>query len=122
MGNVRRKPTKSGPPKRKDKLSATASTTLALFQSGMTMEYIASERDLTANTVQNHLAEAIQRGKLEIDGIVSAEDVANIRKALVIHGHSGLKMVRDSLNQRYTYADLKMVAAHLEFEGKSKSS
>lgn len=104
-------------PRRVDGLTATVRTTLALFESGRTIESIAAERSLSATTIETHLAKCVEAGKLaSLDRLVTASEQAQIRAALIEHGTETLRIVYEVLGEKISYGKIRLVAALLRRE------
>jgi ATP-dependent DNA helicase RecQ len=103
--------------KRKDPdgLNATSRTTLELFQQGKTVETIAAERSLNTTTVESHLANCIEAGKLtSLDGLVDAIELERIRDAVDEHGTEMLRPIYETLNEQISYGKIRLAVAMLE--------
>jgi ATP-dependent DNA helicase RecQ len=93
-------------------LPNTALVTYNLFRNGYSVEEIASQRSLVANTIEGHLVECIGAGlPVEISRIVSDSDQAEIEEAIVKHGTAKLKPIRESLPESITYNMIRFVVA-----------
>jgi len=68
--------------------SDTVMETFNFFQQGFTPDQIATERDLTENTIYTHLARLIGDGKVEPDEVLSPEIEAKILKAVEAVGNT----------------------------------
>ena len=88
--------------------------TLDLFNQGMSLEKIASARELAVSTIGGHLAEAMEAGEpLELERLVSEEKRRAIEAAMVEVGADPLKPVMEYLGDGYNYSELRLVRAAL---------
>ncbi|MFO8027537.1 MAG: DNA helicase RecQ [Opitutales bacterium] len=92
-------------PKDPADLNGTSRTTLELFRQGKSVEAIAAERSLSPTTIETHLANCIEAGKLEsLDGLVGETEFSRIREAVAEHGTAALRQTVDL-----------MLATHLKY-------
>ncbi len=95
-------------------LSDTINQTLALFSDGLNAVTIAARRELSLNTVYNHLASAIEAGVLSLSDVVSLQPQQHrqILNAFELYLEDNkLKPVYEALEQRYDYGVLRCVHA-----------
>ncbi|MGY6522191.1 MAG: DNA helicase RecQ [Mongoliitalea sp.] len=81
--------------------------TLKLFQSGKKIYQIAQERDLNHTTIEDHLIRMIEAGKLEVEEILSKDDLLTIRLAYRRQGSHYLKPLKEHFGDRFSYFQLK---------------
>ena len=108
----KRKAAKKTKKKAKKGLSSTATETLALYRAGMSMGEIASARSVVLTTVEGHLASAVQHGELSADQVLSEAALREIEPLAKRVGDQGLKAVREALDERYSYFEIKVALAH----------
>ncbi|WP_044209984.1 helix-turn-helix domain-containing protein [Flammeovirga sp. OC4] len=93
---------------------ATHIQTYVLFRQGKSMEEIAKERGISLNSVESHFAKLIALGKVDV------KEVLSNKKRIIIEGEleetetMSLKAIKESLGDRYSYADIKFVIASIE--------
>lgn len=97
-----RKRTKSA-----DKLPDTKSQTLALFRAGNTPQQIASLRQLSLITVENHLCYYVRVGELDIHLLVSKDKVKNILQEVQGVGDNRLAPLKEKLGDNYSYGEIR---------------
>jgi len=100
-------------------LGASASLTLQGLREGATVSEIAQARGLKPGTVYSHCTEAIGLGLLEPHEALALppEEIDAIRAALQsqrANGQFGMKPVFEQFAERYTYDQLRCVAAAME--------
>jgi len=102
------------PEKAKAVPTDTTRETARWFQKGKTPDEIASIRQLNHSTIINHLAGAISAGeKLDITSLVTLDEQREIRAAFARFPGGLLSPVKESLGPKYTYDQLRLVAATL---------
>ena len=92
--------------------------TFDLFKEGKSIQQIAEERKLSVTTIVSHLCVYISNGIINIDHFVSQEKQGLIKKAIAIHGTSGIKNLKDNLPEVITYDEIRMVIAAEKGEDK----
>lgn len=110
---VRKKKMKEEKPK-KEKVD-TRGLTFKMFREGKTIKEIAAERSLTVGTVENHLAQFVKTGELEVGEVVSSQHQKIIRGIIKSFNKAySLSDVKNLLPGDYTYAEIKLVIADME--------
>jgi len=100
------------PPSRGSKLTGTVLATLQLFRAGHTPEIIARKREITAGTVLNHLAAAVEAGEqIDLREFVNGNETRRIEAALVAHPGVALTPVHEALGGRFDYGVIRLVKA-----------
>lgn len=87
----------------------THAVTLDLYQQGHDPEAIARLRNLRQTTIIRHLSELIQSGEIDIDNLVDPDRQVAIWQALEQAESNRLGDVRDRLNGRYTFDEIRLV-------------
>ena len=90
----------------------TKKATLELFNNGKNIEQIAKERELAITTIQGHLAYYIQQGQLDIQKILSGDQLKEILSAIDEFETTQLNPLKSGLEDKYDYGQLKMAVAH----------
>ena len=92
----------------------THQLTLSLYRRGLSIDEIASERNLKPNTIQSHLIELVESGEaIDIDRLVPSEHYAVIVDALHQVGDDLLKPVKEILGDEYSYEEIRLVRASI---------
>ena len=103
----------SGRPRAREKtksvINETKAETLRLFREGKTVAEIATARDLTVSTIENHLASFLALKEVAITDLVPQEKIVIIQKALSKNGYLPLKYLKDTLGDDYTYGEIRAV-------------
>ena len=101
-----------------NRLSDTVNETLLLYQQGLSIDVIATERTIKETTVYMHLAEAIEVGLLEAREVLGLDKADYIEIVRMIESFEEaekgrLKPVYDALEGQYNYGVLRCVRASL---------
>lgn len=92
----------------------THQLTLSLYRQGLSIEEIASQRNLKSSTISSHLAELVEAGEaIDIDRLVKPGHYDVIVDALHQIGDDFLKPVKDFLGDEYSYEEIRLVRAAL---------
>jgi ATP-dependent DNA helicase RecQ len=84
--------------------------TLQLYQQGLDIEEIARQRDLASSTICTHLGELLEMNQpVVLDRLVAPEKQKTIIDAIYQHGDLSLKTLKESLDESYSYDELKLV-------------
>jgi ATP-dependent DNA helicase RecQ len=86
-----------------------------LFKDGLSIREIASSRQLSPLTIEGHLAFYVQQGKLRIDELMDLAKVRAIQKAIEKSGSTMVTTIKGLLGEIYSYGEIRIVLAHLEF-------
>jgi ATP-dependent DNA helicase RecQ len=93
-------------------LNGTALATLERFRAGVSVEGIAKERELTVNTIEGHLARAVENGeKLTRRAFFTSAEEDLMREAFTGHDGVALSPVFEKLGGRISYGKLRLFAA-----------
>lgn len=104
----------AGPPRQREAggLADSARVSLELWRSGKAIEEIAKERGLAENTIEGHLAQAVEQGeRLDPRQFFSVEEEAVMRRALEGYEEAALKPVFEQLEGRISYGKLRLYRA-----------
>ncbi|MCK9211453.1 MAG: DNA helicase RecQ [Ignavibacteriaceae bacterium] len=107
---------KSGSSRSSDKPD-TKMESFELFKSGKTVAEIASLRNLTSSTIENHLAFYIEEGKIKVTELVTTEKIEQIEKAIQLHGDLSLGVLKNELGENISYGEIRAVINHLKLGG-----
>jgi ATP-dependent DNA helicase RecQ len=98
-------------------VSSTAHTTWELYQQGLRLADIAEARNLRTTTIVTHIEELIRKGyAINIDDFVAPDIQQDIVRAIDHCGAQRLTEIYEFLQQRHTYADIRLVRAAWEAE------
>lgn len=100
--------------KRDSHVTNTAAVTSRLLSQGLTTEEIAAERKLQRSTIEDHIIElAIYDPEFNSGDFLSPGDSAWIRKTAGKFGTTRLKPIKDALEEKYTYFQIRLALAEM---------
>ena len=91
----------------KPKKQPTWVESLQLFLEGKNFKEIASARNLTVHTIENHIVKAIEEGKLNIDKIMSNEEVTEINSYVSSENPLSLTQIFEHFENKYPYYKIR---------------
>ena len=97
--------------KKKEAKKDTKLVSYEMFRQGMNIDEIAKARDLVSGTIAGHLEHYVRSGKIKVEQVVKAENIAKIRKYLDEHEYMGIFAIKAALGDDVSYADIKFVLA-----------
>lgn len=90
--------------------SHTQLQTWDLYQQGLPLATIATQRGLKLETIYSHLADLLEQGyAVDVDRIIAPADQTKIIAAIESIGEMSLSLLREHLEEAYSYGDLKLV-------------
>ncbi len=98
--------------KAKEKID-TKKVSLELFNKGLTIDQISSERGLTRATIEKHMASLIESGELEISEFLEDDRRKTIEEIVSGMLDKPLKEMKIALGDGYAYGEIQLVRAHL---------
>ena len=108
-----KKPKKQSTPKKEKTYEAgTFTTTYQMFKAGNSIEEIAKTRSLSLNTIQNHLVNFVEVGKIkpgELMDINKIEPIISIAKNQAIQS---LKAIKEELGDDFSYFEINIAVAY----------
>ncbi|KEY18412.1 DNA helicase RecQ [Kaistella antarctica] len=109
-------------PKKINKYEAgTYTTTFQLYKEGNSVEEIANIRNMSLNTIQNHLANFVEVGTIkasELMDINKIDPIISIAKTQTI---LSLKAIKEELGEDYSYFEINVALAFYKWEEKEKN-
>jgi hypothetical protein len=100
--------------KKEDK-KPTKQISYELFKSGLSVKDIAKERSLTSGTIENHLANYISSGDIDVLELIELKRYKKIRNEIEAAGEvKGLTALKEKVDINITYMELKMVLMSME--------
>lgn len=101
------------PEKVKPKKGESARETLVYFQSGKSIDDIATMRKLAKSTIESHLANMVEEGQLAITDILTDVQVQEIHRALSIHTELTIKEIVEKMDNQYPYNFVRLIQKQL---------
>lgn len=92
----------------------TKKLSFELFQSGKTVSEIAAERELTSNTIQNHLAHYVKLGELDVLQFLDEAKLKIISDYFKTAESKSFGEAKTALGDDITYGELRMGLSYLE--------
>ncbi|MFW5708564.1 MAG: helix-turn-helix domain-containing protein, partial [Bacteroidota bacterium] len=94
----------------------TAGITLKLFESGLSVEQIAAERNLAISTIEGHLARYVRTGTIPAEKLA---DPAKIKAAMgylhSLEAPPALSDFKAAMGQSYSWPEARIILAHFEY-------
>jgi ATP-dependent DNA helicase RecQ len=107
----------SAPKQSKPKAEDTVKLTADLFAQGLSPSEIAKQRELTEQTIYQHLARLIAEGRLPLTDVVPEDVVARIRAAIGLVGDvSALSPIKAILPDTISYGHIRCVVESWKVE------
>ncbi|MBN2166838.1 MAG: helix-turn-helix domain-containing protein [Marinilabiliaceae bacterium] len=98
----------------------TKQVSLEMYNEGKSLEEIAKTRNLTLQTIQNHIAYYIELGQLNIHKFINPKDIDEIISAIDEFETTQLKILKEGLEDKYGYGQLQMVIAYYNYINNAK--
>ncbi|UMB61362.1 HRDC domain-containing protein [Lutibacter sp. A80] len=100
-------------PSRKKKKGSSKKISLELFKSGKTIQEIADERGLTAETITTHLASFIPSKEVEITDLISKSYYKELKALIPTITFESISDLKHKIDDKYSYIDLRLVLNEL---------
>ncbi len=100
---------------RPERDTETKQQSFELFKLGHSIEKIAELRELSPTTIEVHLAFYVQQGTIAIEQLMDASKIPAIQQAIEQIGGKVLTPIKASLGDAYSFGEIRLVMAHLEF-------
>jgi len=100
------------PEEKESQHSDTKQTSFDMFNKGLTIAVIAKERGLVQSTIEGHLSFFVEKGKLDINKLLSPEKQQAIKKELATDHNNSLSEVKTALGDDYSYGEIRMMQAY----------
>ncbi len=102
-------------PPAKKKKKDTNKESFILFKGGSSIEEIASQRELTVDTIERHLAHYVMSGELSVFELVDPQKVETISDWITSHPSQSLTSAKHHFGDEVSWSALNLVMAHLRF-------
>jgi uncharacterized protein YpbB len=97
--------------KDKQEKRSTYLLTLDLIQEGYTIEQIARQRQLSENTINNHIINLIKAEKIELKDVMDEERIRQLEDFFDGYSENSLTPLKDKLGDKVTWDELKLFRA-----------
>lgn len=101
---------------RPERETETKQQSFELFKLGNSLEKIAEKRELSVSTIEGHLAFYVLQGKISIDQVIDPSKILPIQNAIEKIGGQALTPIKESLGDKYSFGEIRMVKAYLELQ------
>ena len=91
----------------------------ALFKTGNSITEIARERQLSASTIESHLAHFVGLGDLPLDGLVDEQKQQAIFKQVEKSDSQSMSAIKTALGDYCSYSEIRFVLNYLEAQKKT---
>jgi len=92
----------------------TKKVSLELYQSGKIVAEIASERGLTQNTIEGHLAHYVGLGELDVNPFIDKEKLDKIVRYFETAENKSFGKAKEAFGDEVSYGELRMGLSYLE--------
>jgi len=94
---------------------ATYLISLELFEKGLSIEELASQRELAVSTIESHLAKAIEQGKLTLNALMkNTVKIKQIRIEIESAESETLRPIKEALGGSFQYSEIRYVLADMK--------
>jgi len=111
LPELKKLPKESAAEEKQAQHSDTKQTSFDMFNTGLTIAGIAKERGLVQSTIEGHLSFFVEKGKLEINKLLSPEKQQAIEKELATDHNNSLSEIKTALGDDYSYGEIRMMLA-----------
>ncbi|MGD2033690.1 MAG: helix-turn-helix domain-containing protein [Bacteroidales bacterium] len=113
---ISRKRTSNKKKAKREKGQDTKKVSYTMYKEGKTIEEIAKERGLVNSTIEGHLAHYIHLGELDVHKFLDKEQLKEIFNTIDEFDTIHLGELREALERKFSYSQLRMAIAHLTRE------
>ena len=94
----------------------TKAESFKLFRDGLSVDQIAKERNLTAQTIEGHLAHYVEQGEINIEELVSREKLLLIEPVIKDFTGGSIAPVKEKLGNSISFGEIKLTIAWNQFQ------
>ncbi|OGQ53114.1 MAG: ATP-dependent DNA helicase RecQ [Deltaproteobacteria bacterium RIFCSPLOWO2_02_FULL_53_8] len=88
-----------------------------MYKGGKTVDEIAKERGLLADTIKGHLASYIPDGDIQVEELTPLEKMPAITNVVMEHGSASDGLLKRTLGDGYSYGEIKAMVYYLKMKG-----
>lgn len=92
--------------------SGTFATTFQLYQENNSIEEIAKIRNLSVNTIQNHLVNFVATGTINARDLIDKNKIESIIEVAKAQKIQSLKAIKEALGDEFSYFEIHVAVAH----------
>lgn len=89
---------------------------LELFMKNRSIAKTAEERNMAQSTIEGHLAECIEMGKLDVNELITTKKLNQILSVAQELETNRLSPIKELLGDDFSYAEIRFALAYLKFE------
>jgi len=94
----------------------TKAETFKLYRQGKTINEMASERNLSIQTIEGHLAHYVQNGLIKIDDLVSREKIVLIEPEAKRFEGGSITVLKERSGNKATWGEIRLVLAWVQYQ------
>lgn len=116
-------PKKQSAPKKENQYKAgTFTTTFQMYRAGNSIEEIAKIRNLSVNTIQEHLVNFVEVGTIKPSELMDSNKIDPVIAIAKSQTLTSLKAIKDELGEEYSYFEIHIAVAFYKWKEKHKLS
>ncbi len=100
------------PKKATNNTSGTFATTFDMYKKNPSVEEIAKMRNLSVNTIQNHLVKFVESGEIEAAELMDVSKIEPIIEIAKKHTIPSLKAIKEDLGDDFSYFEIHIALAY----------
>ncbi|MEZ5045771.1 MAG: helix-turn-helix domain-containing protein [Chitinophagaceae bacterium] len=100
----------------KQKKGDSALESLMLYESGKTIQEIATQRNLNESTIEGHLITFLETKRVRIEDIISIQQIAKLKETISLSQHTEIGELRKMLNNSLSYSQIKAGIIYLSMQ------
>ena len=104
------------PKKAKSSNSGTFATTFELYKQNFSVEEIANQRNLSVNTIQNHLSRFVESGEIKPEELIDINKIEAIIEVAKTQTIQSLKSIKEELGNDFSYFEIHIAIAYFKFQ------
>ena len=101
----------------------SATQSFHMLRDGLSAEEIAERRSLSVTTVISHLSEFVLNGQLPVSEILSQDTINGLTpwiQAAIAEDNLRLAPIKESVGDKYSYSEIRLVMSHCLYEKNNK--
>ncbi len=101
---------------KKEAKKSTKQISFELFKKGLSVKEIATERSLTAGTIESHLASYIPSGEIDVLELIPLKRYQKMIKEIKAVEYKNLTHLKENVDKSYSFMELRMALLSLNHE------
>jgi ATP-dependent DNA helicase RecQ len=97
----------------------TKAETFKLYQEGKTVSDIARQRNLTPQTIENHLSHFVEKGMIKLEDLVTREKIVLIEPVARDFAGGPITQIKEKLGSQVSFGEIRLVLASIEHQRSS---